>query len=151
MKARVFVGRGPEMNGTEKAFADSLSKQTLAGEIVRWTFESVTLKLGDNCRYTPDFYVLMSDGSVTFYEVKGFWRDDARVKIKAAASKFPSKMRPPSWRRQRIRPPPGAPKAGTISTPGLTKNMKIERTEDQIAACRGILATMAMTLVWGVG
>ena len=50
--------------------------------------QSVTLKIGDNCRYTPDFPAIKA-GTLTFFEVKGFWRDDARVKIKVAARTFP--------------------------------------------------------------
>ena len=49
--------------------------------------QNVTLKLGDNCRYTPDF-VSLRKGVLTVWEVKGFWRDDARVKIKVAARQF---------------------------------------------------------------
>ena len=33
--------------------------------------------------------VVRPDGTLEFHEVKGFWRDDARVKIKTAADKFP--------------------------------------------------------------
>lgn len=51
--------------------------------------QSITLKLADDCRYTPDFWAVIVQGTFTFYEVKGFWRDDARVKIKVAARTFP--------------------------------------------------------------
>jgi hypothetical protein len=33
--------------------------------------------------------VLRGDGSLEVHEVKGFWEDDARVKVKVAASLFP--------------------------------------------------------------
>jgi hypothetical protein len=49
---------------------------------------NVTLKLADDCRYTPDF-VTYGGTYVHFWEVKGYWRDDARVKIKVAARLFP--------------------------------------------------------------
>lgn len=50
--------------------------------------QSITLKIGDDCRFTPDFGVLTSDGKLQCHEVKGFWRDDAKVKIKVAARQF---------------------------------------------------------------
>lgn len=78
-----------EMNKTEKEFADFLQKELDAHKIHSYQFEAVTLKLADNCRYTPDFFVHNLDGYMTFYEVKGFWQDDARVKIKVASEKFP--------------------------------------------------------------
>ena len=37
----------------------------------------------------PDFAVLPADGVLEIHEVKGFWQDDARVKIKVAASLYP--------------------------------------------------------------
>jgi hypothetical protein len=46
-------------------------------------------RLADNTFYTPDFMVVMADGLLEAHEVKGFWEDDARVKIKVAASLFP--------------------------------------------------------------
>lgn len=52
-------------------------------------FEEITLKLADDCRYTPDFWVLADDDVLEFHEIKGFWRDDAKVKIRLAAKLFP--------------------------------------------------------------
>jgi hypothetical protein len=49
--------------------------------------QSLTLKIGDDCRYTPDFTAI-TDGHLVAYETKGFMRDDAQVKIKVAARKF---------------------------------------------------------------
>jgi len=50
--------------------------------------QSFQLKIGDDCRYTPDFWTLDADGQLHFWECKGFMRDDALVKIKAAARKY---------------------------------------------------------------
>lgn len=50
--------------------------------------QAITLKLGDDCRYTPDFYTIDPNGVVTLWEVKGFMRDDALVKIKVAARQW---------------------------------------------------------------
>lgn len=87
-KARAIHKPGV-MNKTEEAYAAHLHQRKLAGEIADYKFESYTLKLADNCRYTPDFMVLMPDGTMQFHEVKGFWFDDAKVKIKVAARQFP--------------------------------------------------------------
>jgi len=92
MKARALI---PDpyagMNKTEKAYAQDLELRRLAHEIESWRFERVTLRLGKDGRttYTPDFLVIGVGGEQTFHEVKGFWRDDARVKIKVAAHQFP--------------------------------------------------------------
>lgn len=51
-------------------------------------FESLKLRLAADTFYTPDFTVISPSGLLVF-EVKGFWRDDARVKIKVAAQTFP--------------------------------------------------------------
>ena len=77
------------MNKLEASYAMSLEAKKRAGKIVLWRYERVTLKLADDTRYTPDFYVLELDGSVSLIEVKGFMRDDALVKLKVAASQFP--------------------------------------------------------------
>jgi hypothetical protein len=57
----------------------------VGGGVVDWWFEAIKLRLADKTWYTPDFAVLMADGTLELHEVKGFWRDDARVKIKVAA------------------------------------------------------------------
>ena len=78
-----------EMNRTEREYSFILESRKRAGEIVDYRFEAITLKLANNTRYTPDFYVLFED-RIELHEVKGgFWRDDARVKIKVAAAMFP--------------------------------------------------------------
>lgn len=79
----------PEMNRTEEKYAWVLEGRKLAGEIQQYGFEKLTLKLGADCRYTPDFFVVNRDGEIEFHEVKGFFRDDAKVKIKVAAESFP--------------------------------------------------------------
>ena len=78
-----------EMNGTERKMSEHLEGMKHRGEIIDYRFESVTLKLAKDTRYTPDFMVMMPDGEIQFWEVKGFWHDDARVKIKVAAALFP--------------------------------------------------------------
>ena len=78
------------MNKLEKAYHDHLDAQLKDGYIERFKFESVRLKLGTLCTYTPDFYVLFKDGRVEFHEVKGgIWIGDARAKIRMAVETFP--------------------------------------------------------------
>jgi len=77
------------MNGTEEKFACYLSSLIQTEEVIRWEFESHTLRLAPKTTYTPDFYVIMKDGSIRFYEVKGFWTSAARIKTKMAAFLYP--------------------------------------------------------------
>ena len=77
------------MNKTEAAYDQRLNILLHAGEILWYKFEGVKLRLADNTFYTPDFAVMNADGIMEMHEVKGFWMDDARVKIKVAASIFP--------------------------------------------------------------
>lgn len=78
------------MNRTEACYArERLAILELDGKIQGWLFEPMKLRLGDKCFYTPDFMVVNAEGEIEFHEVKGHWEDDARVKIKAAASRFP--------------------------------------------------------------
>ncbi len=77
------------MNKTEKRRAVELEAMKRAGKIAAWHYEKVTFKLADDTRYTPDFMVIGADGTVRFEEIKGYWRDDAKVKIKVAAAQFP--------------------------------------------------------------
>lgn len=81
-----------KQNNTEKAYGSDLELLKRAGEIAWYAFEGVKLRLADNTFYTPDFAVMRSSGELEMHEVKGFWTDDARVKIKVAASLFPLKF-----------------------------------------------------------
>ncbi len=90
-RARLQRHTPGEMNSTEKRFLDEvIVPRMAAGEIHAWWFESMTLKIAERTRYTPDFLVQLPDGSLECWEVKGgFWQDDARVKIKVTARLFP--------------------------------------------------------------
>ena len=78
-----------EMNGTEAAYEKVLAERKRAGEIVWYAFEAITFVLPGGVRYTPDFIVQLANGELEAHEVKGFWQDDARVKIKLAQGTFP--------------------------------------------------------------
>lgn len=79
----------PGMNNTEGAYAHILELRRRAGDIADWKFEAVKLRLANKTFYTPDFMVMGNEGYIDLVEVKGFWRDDARVKIKVAARLYP--------------------------------------------------------------
>lgn len=77
------------MNATEAEYARELDVLKSAGDVVWYRFEGLKLRLADNTFYTPDFAVMLSNGELQCHEVKGFWTDDARVKIKVAAEMYP--------------------------------------------------------------
>ncbi len=86
-KARLSISPSPDeskLNKTERAYLQVLR----AGGFHFVGIQNITLKLGDDCRYTPDFNHLDEDGRLIFSEVKGFMRDDALVKLKVAARVF---------------------------------------------------------------
>ncbi|EKS9798250.1 DUF1064 domain-containing protein [Burkholderia cepacia] len=85
------LGRLPagRMNKTEAAYAELLAARVHLGEILEFKFESLKLRLADRTWYTPDFALVLADGTREIHEVKGHWTDDARVKIKVAAELYP--------------------------------------------------------------
>lgn len=91
MKSMYALGRlkTGQMNKTEASYAKHLALLQHAGEIAWHKFEGLKLRLADNTFYTPDFAVMSADGVMECHEVKGFWQDDARAKIKIAADLYP--------------------------------------------------------------
>lgn|SRR6185312_662761 len=81
-----------EMNKTEFAYDAHLWSLRHFGQVLWHKFEGIKLRLADKTFLTVDFAVLSSDGFLEMHEVKGFWEDDARVKIKVAASIYPFKF-----------------------------------------------------------
>lgn len=78
-----------KMNSLERRYAGQLDMMKLSGEIKDWRFEAMNFRLGDGLFYKPDFFVVKED-RFEVHEVKGgYWRDDALVKAKAAASLYP--------------------------------------------------------------
>jgi len=81
-----------ERNKTEAAYELELERRKSQGEILWYQFEGIKLRLADNCFYSPDFVVLLSNGEMEMHEVKGakaIMTDDSKVKIKVAARHFP--------------------------------------------------------------
>lgn len=77
------------MNKTEQAYESLLKLRQQAGEVLWYKFEGLKFRLADNTFYTPDFVVMLASGQMEAHEVKGFWQDDARAKIKIAADMYP--------------------------------------------------------------
>jgi hypothetical protein len=82
-------------NKTESDYADNLEAKKRAGVIVDWKYESMKFRLGDGSNavsrpafFTPDFLVIHKD-HFELIEVKGFWREAAKVRIKAARELYP--------------------------------------------------------------
>jgi len=77
------------MNRLEADYAMHLELRKRAGEIEWFAFDAVKLRLAKATFYEFDFFVMLSNGELEAHEVKGHWEDDARVKIKVAASMYP--------------------------------------------------------------
>ncbi len=78
-----------QMNKLEASYAGYLEGLKRDGYLAWYEFDAIKLRLAGNTFYTPDFLVMRADGTLEVHEVKGHWEDDARVKIKVAADKFP--------------------------------------------------------------
>lgn len=75
------------MNKTEARYAAFLDQLPA---VRYYKYEALKLRIGHDCWYTPDFMVVLSDGTVEMHEVKGpYIRDKALTKPKAAATLFP--------------------------------------------------------------
>lgn len=88
------------MNNTEFEYSKKLELMKQSGEILWYSFEALKFRLADNTSYTPDFVVMRSDGLIELHEVKGFWTDDARVKIKVAADMYPFVFKAIKWQKR---------------------------------------------------
>ena len=84
-----------EPNSLERAWGEVLEARKAANEILDYTYEPEALRIAwktETARgstYCPDFRVVMPDGEIRFHEVKGFMRDDAKLKIKLASNLHP--------------------------------------------------------------
>lgn len=88
-KPQVVQGKAPMRSNLEVAFGQLLEGARQDGEVTRWSHESIKLRLSSQTYYTPDFFIETPDGRLGFYETKGFLRDDAAVKFKAACAQYP--------------------------------------------------------------
>jgi len=77
------------MNKTEAAYALVLEARKRAGEIRDYWYEGIRLVLGHAANYTPDFLVVLADGTVELHEVKGFMREAAHTRLAVCARLYP--------------------------------------------------------------
>lgn len=99
------VGRVPRplMNKTEAAYDGHLELQLRFGQILWHQFEAITIRLGNDCRFTPDQLVMLPDGHLELHDTKGTTKikqgrragqctyhaeEDALVKARVAAANF---------------------------------------------------------------
>lgn len=95
--SRGLVRKRGEMNKSEAAYAADLEICLREGKIAGYWFEPFSLRLthpeaGQPARYSPDFMVLLNDGTTMIDDVKtssGFDDLAAIVRIKCAAELFP--------------------------------------------------------------
>jgi hypothetical protein len=89
-------------NKLESQYAAHLKLRQQAGEIIDYYFEAIRFNLSHkNNTYTPDFVLFMADGTIEIHETKGFWRDDARVKIKCFAEMYPFRTIGVTWDKKK--------------------------------------------------
>jgi hypothetical protein len=85
--ATKFVRDG--MNKLERAFWERLLDAVKHDEFTAAWREPITLRLAGHTTYKPDFMThALLNNVITCWEVKGFMRDDAAVKLKVAAAAF---------------------------------------------------------------
>ena len=77
----------------ECAFADELQGLLREGRIAGWAYEPriFDLRVGEHhiARYTPDFIINHNNGSDEIVEVKGWWKPDAKLRVKLFQALYP--------------------------------------------------------------
>lgn len=81
------------MNKTEQEYSYHLEAMVAGGRVLWFRYEGIKLRLADKTFYTPDFAVMMADGTIELHEIKGHWEDAARIKIKVASEQYPFQFR----------------------------------------------------------
>lgn len=76
-------------NKTELSYENHLELLKRSGEILWYKFEGIKLRLGEGAYFTPDFFVMNKDFNLEVHEVKGFWREAAKVRMRTAAEMYP--------------------------------------------------------------
>jgi hypothetical protein len=77
-------------NKTEARYDDRLEFSRREGLIRGYWFETIKIRIGDHCWYTPDFLIELPDRSKVIHEVKSTYiREDSWIKLKAAAEHSP--------------------------------------------------------------
>jgi hypothetical protein len=85
------------MNKLEARYAGHLDLLKMSGQLKQWWFEAIALRIGQRCFWHPDFLIEQKDGRLELHDTKGHVKDDALVKAKAIASKFPFPVYHVKW------------------------------------------------------
>jgi len=102
VKARATRFDLDNMNRTEERYSRILDVRIMAGEVHKYFYASAKLRIGDGAWYTPDFLVILSDGTVEYHEIKGgYIREAAMVRYKVAKGKYPYVFRMWQYKRKR--------------------------------------------------
>ena len=85
-----------EMNRLEAEYAALLEARKREGTVLWYRYEAAKFRLTDTdamTTYSPDFLVQLSTGEIIVAEVKGgFFRDDARLKLKLLVDQYPFRV-----------------------------------------------------------
>lgn len=83
-----------KLNKAERAFLAVLRAEQRLGNVSWIGIQNITIKIGDDCRFTPDFWAIVA-GKLKAYDVKAAWKgnkphveDDAKAKIQVAARTY---------------------------------------------------------------
>lgn len=94
--------KSPYASKLEGRYAQHLELLRRGECILGWKHAGLKFKLARHrCWYEIDFQVLTTESTLELHEVKGYWRDDARVKIKCAAALNPwFRFRAVQWKNK---------------------------------------------------
>ncbi len=84
-KARKILHETKYRSKLERDFALHLAVE----EGIATYYEPFRLRLANGAYYKPDFMVINPDRTMTIFEVKGHFREAAKVRVKVAASLHP--------------------------------------------------------------
>lgn len=77
-------------SGWEQLYAQHLETLKRSGEVLWYRYEGLRLRLADGAQFSPDFAVVTAPlGALELHEVKGQWREAAKVRWKLAKETFP--------------------------------------------------------------
>jgi hypothetical protein len=103
-EAKGVVKERKGMNKTEAQYQLHLEDRKARKEILAYWYEFITFVLAFDCRWTPDFAVMLPGGVIELHDTKGAkkndkgewvpWiEEDAKVKLHIAGSHFPFPVR----------------------------------------------------------
>ena len=79
----------PYKSKWEAQYAAVLESLKTAGRILWYRYEGLRLRLAEGALFSPDFAVVTADGTLELHEVKGQWREAAKVRWRIAKENYP--------------------------------------------------------------